>query len=86
MAAKAIYQGMIVPILTYCGLMYMHLCQSREDKLLHGISLRALDIVRFNTNYECDDIKSPSVITRMKACQLVRNCLDGISAPIFKNF
>ncbi len=53
LAAKAIYQGMIVPILTYCGLINLHLSQSREDKLL-AFHHRALDIIRSNTKYECD--------------------------------
>jgi hypothetical protein len=29
-AAKGIYQRMIVPILTYCGLLNLHLCQLQE--------------------------------------------------------
>ena len=84
LAAKAIYQGMIVPILTYCGLINLHLSQSREDKLL-AFHHRALDIIRSNTKYECD-INSPSIINQIKACQMVRNCLDGNVCSNFMNY
>ena len=42
-AAKAIYQGMVLPILTYCGLLNLKLSRTQEDKLL-SIHHRALDI------------------------------------------
>ena len=58
--------------------------QSREDKLL-AFHHRALDIIRSSTKYECD-INLPSIINQIKACQMVRNCLDGNVCSNFMNY
>ena len=74
-AAKAIYQGMILPILTYCGLLNLKLGRTQEDKLL-SIHHCALDIIESNPNNELG-IKPPNIYNQIIACKLVGKCLDS---------
>ena len=73
-AAKAIYQGMVLPILTYCGLLNLNLSRTQEDELL-SIHHRALDIIKSNPNHELG-IKPRNIYNQIRACQLFRKCLD----------
>ena len=83
-AAKAIYQGMVVPILTYCGILNLNVSKSRKDKL-SSFHDRAMDIVTSNTNPELE-IKTPLSINQIKACQLVRKCMDGNVCSNYINY
>ena len=83
-AAKAIYQGMVLPILTYCGLLNLKLSRTQEDKLL-SIHHRALDIIESSPNHKLG-IKPPNIYNQIRACQLVRKCLDGNVCSNFMSY
>ena len=83
-AAKAIYQGMVLPILTYCGLLNLKLSRTQEDKLL-SVHHRALDIIKSNPNHELG-IKPPNIYNQIRACQLVRKYLDGNVCSNFMSY
>ena len=64
-AAKAIYQGMVLPILTYCGILNLNLCRTRQDKLL-SIHRRAVGIIASKPNHELR-IKSPHICNQINS-------------------
>ena len=59
-AAKAIYQGIVLPIFTYCGLLHLRLSKTQEDRLLafHKSSLKIITLKSKNGL----DIKPPFII------------------------
>ena len=83
-AAKAIYQGMILPILTYCGLLNLKLGRTQEDKLLSTHHC-ALDIIESNPNNELG-IKPPNIYNQIIACKLVGKCLDSNVCSNFMSY
>ena len=83
-AAMAIYQGMVLPILRYCGLLHLKLSKTREDRLL-AFHKRALEIITLKSNNGLD-IKPPFIINQIRTCQLVRQCIDGNICSNFKNY
>ena len=83
-AAKAVNQGMVLPILTYCGLLNLKLSSTRKDKVLL-IHHRALNIIKSKPSYELG-IKPPNIYNQIRACQLVRRCIDGNVCSNFMNY
>ena len=66
--AKSIYQGMVLLILTYCGLLHFKLSKTREDRLL-AFHKRALEIITLKCSNGLD-IKPP-FIDQIRTCPLV---------------
>ena len=83
-SAKAIYQSMILPTLTYCGILQLKLT-STHLKRLSSFHDRAVKTVSMGSNTL---IELPSVIdcNRKRACKVVQKCLHNDICSIFYNY
>ena len=72
-SAVAIYQSMILPIFTYCGILMLKLSHTQLSRL-ESFHCRSVKILSRD-----GDIKIPLVsdVIKKRACRLVRKCLDG---------
>ena len=77
--AKSIYQTMVLPAITYCGVHLLCLTATQEDKLA-SLYRRAERIVKSK------DIRSVSSANQKRACQFVKCCLDGDVINPFKDY
>ena len=81
-AASNVYNMMVTPLLTYCGIINLEHTQSQLDKFM-SIDKRARAIVNDNA------IKIPSSIEKQiykRACILVRKSLDYVLCDNFENY
>ena len=78
-AARSIYQCMILPTFTYCGLHLLHLTISHEYKLA-SFHRRAKRIVN------AKDIQSVTNANKKRACIFVKSCLEGEVIVPFINY
>ena len=72
-SAKAIYRSMVLPVLTYCGILNLKLNRTQENKL-SSFHNRAMQIVA--KNQRCEVI-SPINAVKKRACVLVYNVLQN---------
>ena len=79
-AASVTYTAMIQPLLTYCSLVNVDLCQTKLRRL-ESIDRRATQIVR-------PDQALPSVnsISKRRVCCLVRQCMDKNVCSNLQNY
>eukprot|EP00794_Sanderia_malayensis_P001521 gene1521-1682_t len=72
-SAKAIYRAMVLPVLTYCGILNLKLNRTQENKL-NSFHNRAMQMVAKNQRSE---IISPNNAVKKGACVLVYNILQN---------
>ena len=84
MAAKVIYRGMVLPILTYCGILNLNMSSNRENKLLL-LHDRAMDTITPNVGRKLK-IKTPLSTIKIEASQLVGQFIDGNVCSNFINY
>ena len=83
-AAKSIYQSMIMPTFTYCGLQLLCLTNTQAKKM-ESFHKRAERIV--NTNDENRTVlQSISNANKKRACAFVKLCLDDEVMDSFKQY
>ena len=72
-AAVFIYQSMIIPIITYCGILNLNISNSQNGKL-DSLQTRASCIIDADSH-----LSLPSILGMIhkRSCILVRQCLDG---------
>ena len=75
---------MVLPTLTYCGILNLNISNTRENKV-SSFHNRAMKIIILNSKNELK-IKTPVSTNQIKACQLVRKCLDGNVCSNFTNY
>ena len=85
-SAVAIYKSLILPVLTYCSLLFIYDNKSKSEKLA-SIDSRAIEIVNRNTDEPCA-VVLPSItsIKKKRACMFVRKCLDNTVCSNFENY
>jgi hypothetical protein len=84
-SAKVIYQGMIIPIWTYCGVLNLNLTTTQQDRLA-SFHKRALKIIFVDS---VPDPNFPSAVEQKKkrTCVLVRKIMDSdICDPLSGHF
>ena len=74
-AAKAIYNCMILPILTYCGVLNLNLTQTQLNKLI-SLQERATKAVFLNGTPEVG-LQSVTNCKKKRACELVKKIVVG---------
>ena len=70
LSAKAIYRGMIIPVLTYCGVLNLNLTTTQQDRLA-SFHKRALKII-FAGSVPHPNFPSVVELKEKRACVLVR--------------
>ena len=80
-AAKCIYQMMIVPVMTYCGITSLKRTQYQEQRLA-SLHARALIIVSKNEL----NLRSIKNVINIRTCTVVRKCLDGDTCEDMRNY
>ena len=73
-AAKLLYQSLIIPVLTYCSLLFINLTNTEKNKL-KSFHARALDII----NWRCQQtihITPLELLFKKRACEFVVFCLN----------
>ena len=72
-SSKAIYRSMVLPVLTYCGLLNLKLTRTQENKL-NSLHNRAMQII---TKKRTCKVISPVNAIKRRACVLVHNVLQN---------
>ena len=82
-AAKAIYNSMIVPVLTYSSLANLKITNTQKNKLL-SLQSRASKIIKFDAT----DSVVPSInnLRNRHACTFTRKCLSGDICENFQSY
>ena len=70
-STKAIYRSMVLPALTYCGILNLKLTRTQENKL-NSLHNRASQII---TQGQTCEVISPLNAIKRRACVLVHNVL-----------
>ena len=72
-SAKAIYRSMVLPVLTYCGILNLKLNRTQENKL-NSFHNRAMQIIAKNRRCE---VISPINAIKRRSCVLVYDVLQN---------
>ena len=83
-AAFAIFNMMIVPLLTYCSIINLN-CTLTHKRLVSSIEKRA-DIIVNRNHVKKLKISSIDHLIKKKACVIVCECLNGQMYTPFKNY
>ena len=75
-STKAIYQGMIIPILTYCGVLNLNQTITQQDRLA-SFHKRAFKII-FVDSVPDQNFPSAVELKKKRACVLVRKIMSII--------
>ena len=83
-AAKVIYRTMIMPVFTYCGILQLNLSQTQLTRLslFHD---RSMSVV-YKGEQASDYIISVVNANKLRACKLVRKCIDNNVCDLFKSY
>ena len=82
-SAKAIHCSMVLPVLTYCGILTLKLNGTQENKL-NSFHNRAMQIIAKKRSYE---VISPVNAIERRACVLVHNVLrNNVRHPLSQYF
>lgn len=81
-ACAALYQSMVIPTLTYCGIANLNKTNTQVDRsnALHWRGCRLIGNQRYS------QIKSPESIIRYKVLEIVWKSLNGEICSNFKNY
>ena len=79
-ATKSIYQSMLFPTLTYCGILHLYLNQCQLNKL-ESFHHRAAALRRSSKSVQ---VRSPTMTNKLRAIVLVRKCFDGTTCSNFR--
>ncbi len=82
-SARDVYCSMIMPVFTYCGVLQMKLSETKI-KQLKALHDRCLKIVYDGEN-SSEGLPSKINANKIRACKLVRNCIDKDICEIFKD-
>ena len=83
-SAKAVYDSMILPTFTYCGVLQLKLT-STQAKRLTSFHDRCLKIINGNSKNPIA-IQSVANAKGTRACKLVRKCLDNDICENFQGY
>ena len=83
-AAKAIYNCMILPTLTYCGVLNLNLTQTQLNRLT-SLQERATKVVFLNGTPE-DGLQSVTNCKKKRACELVKKIVLGDILDLLKDY
>ena len=83
-AAKAIYECMILPTFTYCGILMLHNTRTQSDKL-DSFHDRAEAIINRKREAKIS-LQSVTNANKQRGCTIVRACLDNDVIEPFKNY
>jgi hypothetical protein len=72
-ACAALYQAMVIPVLTYCGIVHLKKTKNQVEKS-NALHERARRIIGHNYTRS---MRSPERINRTKALKIVRKCIEG---------
>jgi len=81
-ACAALYQTMVIPILTYCGIVHLKKTRTQVEKL-HALHERARRIICNNVTR---NLRSPESLNKTKALTIVRKCIEGSVVDNFRNY
>ena len=82
--AKAIYQSMILPTLTYCGILQLKLSPTQLNRL-SSFHDRAVKIVSTGNSIPTE-LSSVIQCNRKRACEIVRKCLVKDISSLFHDY
>ena len=83
--AKAIYRGMILPTLTYCGILQPKLTNTQISRL-SSFHSRSLKIGNCDKTAAKKGLMSVINANKMRACRLARKCLEKDICGHFQNY
>ena len=83
-AAKAIYRTMILPTFTFSGILLLKLTETQVKRLstFHDRSRRIV----LGDSGTCDEIQSVVNANKIRACKLVRKCIDKDICDAFQGY
>ena len=83
-SAKAIYRSLILPTFTYSGILQLKTTDTQYKRLasFHDCSLRT---IQENSNTS-DEIQSVTIANKIRACKLVRKCIDKDICDTFQGY
>ena len=83
-AAKAIYRTMILPTFTFSGILLLKLTETQVKRLstFHDRSRRIV----LGDSGNCDEIQSVVNANKIRACKLVRKCIDKDICDAFQGY
>ena len=83
-SARDVYCSMIMPVFTYCGVLQMKLSETKM-KQLKAFHDRCLKIV-YDGEKSNEGLPSAMNANNIRACKLVRKCIDKDICDIFKDY
>ena len=83
-SARDVYCSMIMPVFTYCGVLQMKLSETKM-KQLKAFHDRCLKIV-YDGEKSNEGLPSVMNANKIRACKLVRKCIDKDICDIFKDY
>ena len=75
---------MVLPTLTYCSNIHLKRDKCQQNQLT-SFHRRAKSIIKANSRYT-PKVKSVRAVNSIKACETVRNCIDGNVCSNFRNY
>ena len=81
-ATKSIYQPMLLPTLTHCGILHLNQNQCQRNKL-ESFHRRAVTLIRSSKSVQ---VRSPTMTNKPRAIVLVRKYIDGTTCSNFRNY
>jgi hypothetical protein len=81
-ACAALYQTMVIPILTYCGIVHLNKTRTQFERS-NALHERARRII---SNNAARNLRSPESINKTKALTIVRKCIEGSIVENFGNY
>ena len=83
-SAKSIYNLMILPTFTYCGILQLKLTTTQANRLVFFYD-RSIRIIQGKSSTK-SAIQSVENVNNIRACKLVRNCLDREANDNFQGY
>ena len=83
-SAKAFYRSLILPTFTYSGILQLKTTDTQYKRLasFHDRSLRTIQ----GNSSTCDEIQSVTNANKIRACKLVRKCIDKDICDTFQGY
>ena len=83
-SGKAIYRSLILPTFTYSGILQLKTTDTQYKRLASSHD-RSLRTIQENSNTS-DEIQSVTIANKIRACKLVRKCIDKGICDTFQGY
>ena len=83
-SAAAIYNTMVLPVITYCSLLTLHHTRTQSN-LFKSLDSRAIKLINQEPSHRINTISIES-FKHLQACKFVRKCLDNTTCENFHGY